>query len=250
MPPEQSADHGQVENSNANELIELGILSVAIIHEVKNSLQGVANALFVLDCDRNLSRNAREMVALARRELSRAFDISKQTLALIREERPVAVSVNDVLEDVLHAYAEKIAYKQITIERRYEFNQEIQSNPGAIRQVFADIVLNALESVPFHTGKLVIHTSPCCRSRGSSVSGVQVVFADNGPGIPDKYKRRVFEPLFSTKSGKGSGLGLWVAARLVRQQKGHLRIHSRSESINSGSCFSVFLPVSPAELPC
>jgi signal transduction histidine kinase len=247
MPPEQSADHRQIGNPNANALMEVGILSAAIIHEVKNSLQGVANALFLLECDRNLSRKARERVAIARRELSRAFDISKQTLALIREEQPVAVSVNDVLEDVLH---EKIAYKQITIDRRYEFNQKIQSNPGAIRQVFADIVLNALESIPFHTGKLVIHTSPCCRSRGSSVSGVQVVFADNGPGIPDKYKRRVFEPLFSTKSGKGSGLGLWVAARLVRQQNGHLRIHSRSESINSGSCFSVFLPVSPAERPC
>jgi len=242
MPPEQSAHHVQVENSNANELIEVGILSAAIIHEVKNSLQGVANALFLLDCDRNLSRNAREMVAIAKRELSRAFDISKQTLALIREEHPVAVSVTDVLEEVLLSYTEKIAYKHMTIERRYEFNETIQGNPGAIRQVFADVVLNALESAPFYTGKLVIHTSPCFRSRGSTSTGVQVVFADNGPGIPAEYKRRVFEPLFSTKSGKGSGLGLWVADRLVRQQNGHMRMYSRSTTINSGSCFSVFLP--------
>jgi signal transduction histidine kinase len=242
MPSEQSANHGQVGNSNANELIEVGILSAAIIHEVKNSLQGVANALFLLDLDRDLSRNAREMVAIARRELSRAFDISKQTLALIREEHPVAVSVTDVLEDVLQSYAEKIAYKHITIERRYEFNEKIQGNPGAIRQVFADIVLNALESAPFYTGKLMLHTSPCFRSRGSSSTGVQIVFADNGPGIPAENKRRVFEPLFSTKSGKGSGLGLWVADRLVRQQNGHMRMHSRNTTINSGSCFSVFLP--------
>jgi signal transduction histidine kinase len=250
MLQDQSADHRQIGNPNANALMEVGILSAAIIHEVKNSLQGVENALFLLECDRNLSRKARETVAIARRELSRAFDISKQTLALIREEQPVAVSITDILEEVLHAYAQKIAYKQITIERRYQFNEKILGNPGAIRQVFADIVLNALESAPSQTGKLVIHTTPCFRSRGSSVSGVQVVFADNGPGIPDEYKRRVFEPLFSTKSGKGSGLGLWVADRLVRQQNGHLRMHSRSEGISSGCCFSIFLPVSPAELPC
>ena len=242
MRQDQSADHLQIGNPNANALMEVGILSAAIIHEVKNSLQGVANALFLLETDQTLSNKARERVALARRELSRAFDISKQTLTLIRDEQPVAVSVTEVLEEVLHAYADKIAHKQVAIERRYEFNEEIQSNPSAIRQVFADIVLNALESVPFHTGKLVIHTLPCFRSRGSRIRGVQVVFADNGPGIPDEYKRKVFEPLFSTKSGKGSGLGLWVADRLVRRQNGHMRMHSRTETINSGSCFSVFLP--------
>lgn len=246
----QNASPRQIENPNVNALLELGILSAAIIHEVKNSLQGVANALFLLNSDRNLSRKARERVAIARHELSRAFDISRQTLALVREEQPVAVSITDVLDDVLRAYAEKIAYKNIKVERRYEFNEKILSNAGAIRQVFADIVLNALESAPFHAGRLLIHTSPCRASRRSSIRGVQVVFADNGPGIPDEYKKRVFEPLFSTKNGKGSGLGLWVAARLVRQQNGQLRMHSRTESINSGSCFSVFLPLSPEELSC
>jgi signal transduction histidine kinase len=238
----QATEHRQSEDQNASTLTDLGLLSAAIIHEVKNSLQGVASALYLLDNDPNLSGKARERVAIARHELSRAFDISRQTLTLVREEELVAVAIIDVVEDILRVYAEKIRYKQITVERRYEFNETIQGNPGAIRQVFANIILNALESVPFHTGKLVIHTSACCRTQGSSITGVQIVFADNGPGIPEQYKTRVFEPLFSTKGGKGSGLGLWVAARLVRKQGGHLRMHSRSESGNSGSSFAVFLP--------
>jgi signal transduction histidine kinase len=49
-----------------------------------------------------------------------------------------------------NAYAEKIAYKQITIERRYQ-NEKVQGNPGAVRQLFSDIVLNAFESAPFYT---------------------------------------------------------------------------------------------------
>lgn len=60
MRHNQDADQSQIENANANALLEVGILSAAIIHEVKNSLQGAANALFLLDCDRNLSREARE----------------------------------------------------------------------------------------------------------------------------------------------------------------------------------------------
>ena len=66
----------------------------------------------------------------------------------------MAVPITDVMEDVIHAYAEKISYKDVKVERRYEFNEKTQSNPGAIRQVFADIVLNALESAPFHKGQI------------------------------------------------------------------------------------------------
>jgi signal transduction histidine kinase len=244
MSRNQAADHQQSGDQNVNTLSELGIVSAAILHEVKNSLQGVANALFLLDNDPNLSCKARERVGIARRELSRAFDISKQTLALVREEQPEAVAITEVLEEVLQAYSEKIAYKKITIDRRYKFNGTIQSNSGALRQVFANIVLNALESVPCDTGRLLIHTSPCFKSQACSIMGVQVLFADNGPGIPEKYKARVFEPMFSTKTGKGSGLGLWVTAKLVRKQNGRLRMHSSTETGNSGCCLSIFLPLS------
>lgn len=240
----QQATEQQPGDQSVNTLSDLGILSAAIIHEVKNSLQGVENALYLLDNDPALSRKARERVAIARRELSRAFDISKQTLTLVREEQPVTLALIDVLENILQVYAQKIAHKQITVERRYEFREAIQSNP-AIQQVFANIILNALEAVPFRTGKLVIHTYPTSRCRGANLRGVQIVFADNGPGIPEELKTKVFEPLYSTKTGKGSGLGLWVAGKLVRKYRGHLRVHSKSHGANSGCCFAVFLPLSP-----
>jgi len=75
MRHDQNLDCRQIEYSSVNALTEVVILSAAIIHEVKNSLQGVANVLFLLESDQNLSRTARERVAIARRELSRAFDI-------------------------------------------------------------------------------------------------------------------------------------------------------------------------------
>jgi two-component system, NtrC family, sensor kinase len=235
----------QPPSETANALAELGLFSAGIMHEMKNALQGIANALFLLARERSLTPRVREEVAVARRELSRAFEVSAQTLALAREEKPVALSLVGLLEEVLSTYSGKTAYKHFRVERQYEFAGTIQGSPGAIRQVFSNIVLNALESAPFETGKLVIHTYACRSSKNGKTPGVQIDFADNGPGIPDQYKQKIFEPLFSTKHGKGSGLGLWVAQRLILQQHGQLSMVSRSEGMNSGACFSVFLPLSP-----
>ncbi len=223
-------------------LAELGLVSAGIIHEVKNALQGVANALFLLDQEPGLSSTARELITVARRELSRAFDVSAQTLALVREENPVAMSVTDVLEEVLNTYAPKIAHKQIMVQRQYEFTGEIQGSPSAVRHVFSNIVVNALEAVPRETGKLVIHTSASCESKGRKASEVQIDFADNGPGIPEEDKKKIFDPLFTTKKGKGSGLGLWITRRLVLNQNGRLRLLGKSRGVTSGACFSVILP--------
>ena len=228
-----------------NALEELGLFSAGIMHEIKNALQGIANALFLLAGEPSLTPRVRERVEIARRELSRAFEVSTQTLALAREEDQEALSVADLLEEVLSTHSVKTAYKHFKVERQYEFAGKIQGSPGAMRQVFSNIVLNALESAPFETGKLVIHTYARRNSKNGKTPGVQIDFADNGPGIPDQNKNKVFQPLFSTKHGKGAGLGLWVAHRLVLQQHGQISLVSKSEGVNSGTCFSVFLPLSP-----
>lgn len=243
----QQIQNRQLKGKEVHALAELGLSSAGIIHEVKNALQGVANALFLLDREQDLKPKAREWIADARRELSRALDISRETMALVREENSVPLAIKDVLEDVLSAYAEKIAYKHVSVERRYEFHETIYADSSAVRQIFANIVLNALESAPCGGGKLTIHTSAFGAWNGKPGNGnhrgVRIVFADNGPGIPEQNKRKVFEPLFSTKKGKGAGLGLWMTEQLVRKQHGRLRLRSSNQGCCSGTCFSVFLPL-------
>lgn len=224
-------------------LAQIGLASASIIHEVKNALQGIANALYLLEHDRSQGPKARKWIATARRELSRAYDASRQTLALVREEAPLLVSISKLLDEVLDTYSGKVEYKGVTIDRRYKFNGDIEANLGAVREVFANIVLNALEAVPCRTGRLAIHTCRWSRVNGKEIAGVRIVFADNGPGIPDKYKKKVFEPLFSSKKGKGTGLGLWVSEKLVQQHRGELRLLTKSQGASTGCSFSVFLPL-------
>ncbi len=233
----------QRQNQSWRALAELGLTSAGILHEIKNSLQGVASALFILEHETELSPKARQYVSIAQHELSRVFDVSAQSLALVRQEKLVAVRLADVLEEVLHLYSAKITHKQIKIERRYDFAGKIESNPGALRQIFSNLVLNALESAPRETGKLTVHTFARSPSSGQKKPGVQIEFVDNGPGVPDQHREKIFEPLFSTKSGKGSGLGLWVTHRLVEKQNGWLRLLRQNECGLPGTCFSVFLPL-------
>jgi signal transduction histidine kinase len=231
------------ESSDHQALAELGLVSASVIHEVKNALQGIANALFLLEHDPTLKPGAREWISDAQRELSRAFAASRQTLALVRHESPSQVSVTRILDEVLEASSGKSAYKGIAVERRYEYDGTIEANESAIREVFTNLVLNALEAVPRREGKLTVRTSACNRSNGKDVAGVLIVFEDNGPGIPDAHKQKVFEPLFSTKKGTGTGLGLWVSERLVHQQHGALWLESKKNSHAPGSSFSMFLPL-------
>jgi signal transduction histidine kinase len=229
------------QNQSWKALADLGLASAGIMHEVKNSLQGVASALFVLEHEPELSPRARQYVSIAQQELARVFDVSAQTLSLIRHEKPVLVCLGDVIDDVLNVYSAKIAFKEIQVERRYDFAGQIESNPVALRQIFSNLVLNALESAPRETGRLTIHAYHCLLEKGE-YSGVEIEFINNGPAIPKECRQKIFEPLFSTKNGKGSGLGLWVTHRLVEKQKGRLRLLDRGEE----TCFSVFLPLKVA----
>lgn len=240
MPP-RTARHDK--STHHQNLAELGLVSASVIHEIKNALQGISNALFLLEQDRSLKPKARGWISSAQRELSRAFTASRQTLGLVRLETPSQVSIAEILDEVLQAYAGKIAYKEVAIERLYDFNGQVEANEGAVREVFTNLLLNALEATPRRGGKLTIHTSASTRANGKDVEGVRIVISDNGPGIPDAHRKKVFEPLFSTKKGRGTGLGLWVSDRLVQQQRGALKLESTSNGQSSGSSFSVFLPL-------
>jgi signal transduction histidine kinase len=78
-----------------------------------------------------------------------------------------------------------------------------------------------------------------------ALNGVRVLVADNRSGIKRKYLQRVVEPFFITKGVEGSGLGLAIVQEIVQEQRGLLRVRSSDRRGNSGTVFSIFLPLSP-----
>jgi signal transduction histidine kinase len=123
----------------------------------------------------------------------------------------------------------------------------VKGYPGELRQIFANLLVNAIEALPDQAGCLYIRASKIQSWNGSCRLGVKVTFMDNGTGITPVHRKRIFEPFFTTKKNVGTGLGLWLTANLVEKHQGTLRVRSSVVPGRSWTAVSVFLPIGPGE---
>lgn len=114
---------------------------------------------------------------------------------------------------------------------------KIKGLPGELNQVWTNLIDNAIDALPKEGGKLEIQTK-------ATEHFANIFIKDNGHGIPEEYLNRIFEPFFTTKEiGKGTGLGLDMANKIVEQHNGRIKVTSQpGETI-----FDVCLPVNNLE---
>jgi signal transduction histidine kinase len=223
-------------------LIAIGRLSASIAHEINNPLEAVTNLLFLLGEEQGLPPTARTYLALAQRELSRVVQISKQTLSFYRESpSPAPVRIKDLLEEVLVLYGRKITEKKLKLSRKYTFSQSVHLFPGEWRQVFSNLIVNAIEATP-EGGTLWIRIKSGRQWSDSGVRGVRITIADNGCGIAPDTRRHLGTPFVTTKGQRGTGLGLWVAMSIIQRNRGCLHVCSSIHPRRHGTAFSIFLP--------
>jgi len=227
----------------SEKLAAVGRMSGTLAHEINNPLDAVNNLVYLLLQDPKLDEHGHECVQLLQRELERIQQIVSNTLSFYRDSSsPVQVNLSQVLDSVLTLDARKIERKQLQVSKRSEANAPVMGFPGELRQVFLNLVSNAIEATP-DRGKLNIHIFPSKRWQKEEVRGVRVVIADNGHGISPEQRSKLFQPFFTTKGEQGTGLGLWVSQGIVRKHQGEIRMHSTTRFGRSGTCFSVFLPM-------
>jgi two-component system CheB/CheR fusion protein len=227
----------------SEKLAAVGRMAGTLAHEINNPLDAVNNLVYLLSQDSKLDEHGRECVQLLQRELERMQHIVANTLSFYRDSSsPVQVNLSQVLDSVLTLDARKIDRKQLQVGKCIEGNVPVMGFPGELRQVFLNLVTNAIEATP-HRGKLRIHIFPSRQWQKEEVRGVRVVIADNGHGISSEQRSKLFQPFFTTKGEEGTGLGLWVSQGIVRKHQGEIRLRSTTRFGRSGTCFSVFLPI-------
>ena len=116
-----------------------------------------------------------------------------------------------------------------------------------MRQVFTNLIINALEALPKDGGVLILRVSDSGDWKDSNSSGVRVTVADTGSGIAQTHLDRIFSGTFTTKGIKSNGVGLWMAKKMIENQRGSIRVRSRITPRQSWTCFSVFLPSNPIQ---
>jgi PAS domain S-box-containing protein len=220
-------------------LAATGRLAASIAHEINNPLEAVTNLVYLA---RKQPDNARKYLDLADQELERIAQITKNTLGFYRDAvSPKEVNISNVLSEVLALYKRKLQFKSLTLRPKFGDAIKVVAFPGEIRQIFANLVSNAIEALP-EGGTLCIRASQVEPVDGVGPAGVRVTFLDNGAGIPPAERRKIFEPFYTTKKDVGIGLGLWLTQQLVEKHQGTLRLRSSVNPGRSWTAFSVFLP--------
>jgi PAS domain S-box-containing protein len=224
---------------NASELNAAGArMANALAHEINNPLAALTNALFLLR-QNNGPVPADELLGTAQESLWRITKITRQMIGLYNRTAAARhIQVQDVVKDTLANLDSRIRKKGIHFKTDIS-PCEFYGIDADVRQMITALMENAVEqSHSLVRIKLYSRTS----GSGDSRSEFHLIIADDGPGIAREHRDRIFEPFFSTKREKGSGLGLWMARGIANKYGGSIRVRSNTAEGSSWTCVAVKMP--------
>lgn len=242
----ETTERRQAENAlrKSEKLAAAGRLAASIAHEINNPLEAVTNLLFLIGMG-TLDANSARYAELAQHELARVSEITQQMLRFYRQPTlPTITNVCELLDSVLMLYQGRVVSLHIEVIRRYAQDVKLFCFAGEVRQLFANLIGNALDAMMSGGGRLLLRVRYAHSPGQQRTARVRVTVADTGSGMPTEVRRHIFEPFFTTKEATGTGLGLWVSAEIVEKHHGTIQVRSRASGENgrSGTVFTVFFP--------
>lgn len=227
-------------------LASVGRLAATVAHEINNPLEAVTNYVYLATHQPEISDETRGYLTAADQELRRVAHIARQTLGFYRDNsQPMLLVVAKVIEDVLGIYELRFKYKRLRIEQRIKPGLTIYALEGELKQILSNLVANAIDASR-EDGKIVI-AARMGKHLPSGDRGVSITVADNGTGIAESDKSKLFIPFFTTKKAVGTGLGLWITRDLLQKRGGNIHFRSSNNSVHSGTVMSIFLPTAAAD---
>ena len=216
----------------------LTLLAAGVAHEIGNPLNSLHIHLQLMErqahrLDRAAREELQESIDIARSEVNRLDSIVTQFLRAIRPSKPELhpEGVNTIVEETLRFLTPEIQDRDISIEQELRSDLPmLQIDRDQMKQAFYNVIKNSLEAMK-RGGTLRIHTD-------RDDTHVLISFIDTGSGMSAENLGRVFEPYFTTKPS-GSGLGLLIVRRIVREHGGELSIES---SEGKGLTLTIRLP--------
>ena len=231
----------------ANKMASIGRLAAGVAHEINNPLAiinekaGLMKDLFTFKKEYQKNDMLMGLLESILTSVTRCGRITKRLLGFARHMDVSIQTVNleEVIREVLGFLNKEAEYRSIEISIDVEPNlPNISTDAGRLQQVILNIINNAFAAME-NNGHLRV------RARNAGNELIELMIADDGCGIAESDIRRVFEPFFSTKTGKGgTGLGLSITNGLVEQLGGTIKVESE---LNRGTTFTILLPLAIKE---
>ena len=228
----------EVQSLESERLRAITLLAAGVAHEIGNPLNSLNIHLQLLKREVQRMPESRrkdlgELLDVSAREVKRLDGIITEFLQAVRPVKPKLESVEfpTLLREALDFQKHEMADRRVLVETEIAPDlPTVRVDRGQIRQVLFNLVKNAAEAMP---GGGVLRIAV-----GATDRFVRFSVRDTGVGITPEQMSRIFEPYYTTKSG-GSGLGMMIVQRIVRDHGGEIEIHSEP---NRGTSVTVFLP--------
>jgi PAS domain S-box-containing protein len=216
-------------------LAATGRLSASLAHEINNPLSSLTDILYGLSSQDGLTDDTKTLLQSAKKEVDRLATIAKETLAPHRSSgERVKIKATDLVDASLESFHRQVEQAHVHIERHYDTEALIDVTPGELRQVFTNLISNAIDAMP-QGGALNLEVF-------SDGQDVKFIFSDTGTGIAPEKLGEIFEPFVTTKGEKGLGIGLWISRNIVEKLGGTIHVRSTTTADGHGTHFTISLP--------
>ncbi len=222
----------------SEKLAVVGELAAGVAHEIRNPLTTLKGFTQLFAANQTALRQ--EYIDTMLSELDRIETITNEFMALAKPQSTVFQSANlrTLLEQVIQLLNPQALLSNVVITfGYYDKHEYIHCDGNQLKQVFINIIKNAVEAMP-EGGKLLIEVNP------AQSDHVLIRIHDTGCGIPENVLPHLGEPFYSLKS-KGTGLGLTVSSRIIEAHRGNVVFKS---VVNQGTTVEIMLPIKPCEV--
>jgi signal transduction histidine kinase len=241
-------DHCQgahdAEMLQAEHLATMGELAAGVAHEIRNPLAGIAGAIEIITKDFPKDHPDREVMEDLRQEVRRIEKVLNDLLAYAKPKPPQfgRADLKDIFARTLQLARQQTGLKNV------EFSVQVppdlppfRMDSEQLHQVLLNLILNGVQAIE-REGKITVAAKVNAPGGPSQADLVEISVSDTGGGIPPESLERIFRPFYTTKRG-GTGLGLSLCRRIIRQHKGTLTVESK---LGKGSRFIIRLPLREA----
>lgn len=234
---------------NAERLAAIGQTIATLSHHIKNILQGVRGGSYLIDM--GLQQHEDEMIrkgwTLVEKNQDKIYNLVMDMLTFSKEREPSIeyLSPNQIVEDVVELMGPHAQEYNVTLSFRPDKQMPDSSfDPDGIHRAVLNIVTNAIDASQQEEDEQ--GTVEVVTSYQSDQQEIIVQVIDNGPGIPPELRERIFNVFESSKGSKGTGIGLAVSRKILREHGGDI---SLQDAEPHGSCFTLRWPYSQEAAP-